>query len=72
MFRNLLKRIILAVINNRGEIDFGKKENETRVPKHEIESLARLFLPRMQEFFASEEGQREYAQWQAKRKAENV
>jgi len=36
----------------------------TGIPKHEIESLARLFLPDIQAFFATEEGRREYAEWE--------
>ncbi|SBV96743.1 conserved hypothetical protein [uncultured Eubacteriales bacterium] len=33
------------------------------VPQQEIESLARLFLPKIRQFFESEEGQREFAEW---------
>ncbi|MBP1736137.1 MAG: hypothetical protein H6Q60_18 [Oscillospiraceae bacterium] len=33
------------------------------IPQQEIESLARLFLPKIREFFDSEEGQREFAEW---------
>lgn len=42
------------------------------IPKHELESLARVFLPAIQAYFETEEGQREYAEWeteQAKLKA---
>jgi len=35
------------------------------IPKHEIEALARCLLPEIQRFFESEEGQREFAEWQA-------
>ena len=37
---------------------------------HEVEALARVLLPEIQAFFESEEGQREYAGWKAKREAE--
>ena len=42
------------------------KDYGTGIPRHEIESLARLLLPTMQAFFESEEGKREFAEWKAK------
>ena len=33
------------------------------IPKHELESLARCFLPDILAFFESEERQREYEEW---------
>ena len=39
--------------------------NRCNIPKHELEILARHFLPQIQAFFESEEGQREYAEWKA-------
>ena len=50
-----------------GFSDVAKKYNDygTGIPRHEVEALARVLLPSMQEFFASEEGQREYAEWEA-------
>ena len=49
-----------------------KKINDygTGIPYHEVEALARVLLPEIQAFFESEEGQREYAEWKAKREAE--
>ena len=44
-----------------------KKDYGTGIPRHEIEALARCLLPEIQRFFESEEGQREFAQWQAAR-----
>jgi hypothetical protein len=43
-----------------------KRHNDygTGIPLHEIEALARALLPTMQAFFESEEGQREFAEWQ--------
>ena len=35
----------------------------TNIPPHEVDALARLLLPEIQAFFASEEGQREYDAW---------
>lgn len=42
------------------------KDYGTGIPRHEIESLARLLLPTMQAFFESEEGKREFAEWKEK------
>lgn len=36
------------------------------IPKRELEALARCLLPAIQEYFESEEGQREFAEWEAK------
>ena len=45
------------------------------IPKHEMETLARCFLPDIQAFFESEEGKKEYEAWkeeQANIKAHHV
>lgn len=45
------------------------------IPKHELEALARCFLPDIQAFFESEEGRQEYMAWreqQAKLKAQRA
>ena len=34
------------------------------IPKHELETLARCFLPDIQAFFESEQGRKEYEKWQ--------
>ena len=39
--------------------------NRSKIPKHELEILARHFLPQIQAFFESEEGRREYEEWKA-------
>jgi len=33
------------------------------IPEQEIEGLARLLLPKIRQFFESEEGQQEFAEW---------
>ena len=38
--------------------------NNCSIPKHELEILARHFLPQIQAFFQSEEGRQEYEAWQ--------
>lgn len=40
--------------------------NRSGVPKHELEILARHFLPQIQAFFESEEGRKEYEEWKTK------
>lgn len=37
--------------------------NKWNIPKHELETLARCFLPNIQAFFESEEGRKEYEAW---------
>lgn len=36
------------------------------IPEFQIESLARVLLPIMQEYLLSEQGQKDYAEWQQK------
>ena len=35
----------------------------TGIPQHEMEALARVLLPEIEKFYASEEGQHLFAQW---------
>ena len=42
--------------------------NDLGIPEYEMESLARILLPIMQEYLASEEGKHDYAEWQACKK----
>lgn len=44
-----------------------KRKNDTGIPDFEIDSLARVLLPAIQNYFATEEGQREFAEWQKQR-----
>ena len=44
-----------------------RRKNTTGIPDYEIDSLARALLPAMRAYLASEEGQREFAAWQAER-----
>ena len=37
--------------------------NDLGIPEYEMDSLARILLPIMQEYLASEEGKRDYAEW---------
>lgn len=43
-----------------------KKNNDygTKIPRHEIEALAQTLLPDIQAFFESEQGQREFEEWE--------
>ena len=46
-----------------------KKVNDygTGIPVHEVDALARILLPKIQAFFESEEGQREFAEWKTQK-----
>ena len=37
--------------------------NNTTIPQHRIEAIARCILPDILTFYESEEGQREFAKW---------
>ena len=49
-----------------------RKKNNTGIPDFEIDSLARALLPAIQAYFETEEGQREFALWQAERQQEKL
>ena len=44
--------------------------NNTDIPQHQIEAIARCLMPDILAFYESEEGQREFAEWKAQRDAE--
>ena len=44
-----------------------KLTNNSGIPQHEIENIARILLPDILAYYESEEGQREFAEWQAAR-----
>ena len=37
--------------------------NNTAIPQHQIEAIARCILPDILAFYENEEGQREFAEW---------
>ena len=39
--------------------------NHTQIPDHDIEAIARAFLPDIIAYYNSEEGQREFAEWKS-------
>ena len=41
--------------------------NNSGIPQHEIENIARILLPDILAYYESEEGQREFAAWKASR-----
>ena len=43
--------------------------NNSGIPQHEIEYIARCILPDILAYYKSEEGQREYREWLAQRGA---
>ena len=44
-----------------------KLTNNTDIPQHQIEAIARCILPDILAFYESEEGQREFAEWKKQR-----
>ena len=44
-----------------------KRKNNTGIPDLELDSLARMLLPIVREFYASEEGRKEYERWKMER-----
>ena len=43
--------------------------NNSGIPQHEIEHIARCILPDILAYYESEEGQREFREWLAQREA---
>ena len=44
--------------------------NNTTIPQHQIEAIARCILPDILAFYESEEGQMEFAEWKKQGEAE--
>ncbi len=44
--------------------------NNSDLPDHEIEAIARCIYPDILELFESEEGQKEFAEWKARKTQE--
>ena len=44
--------------------------NNSDLPDHEIEAIARCIYPDVLELFESEEGQKEFAEWKARKAQE--
>ena len=45
--------------------------NNSGIPQHEIEHIARCLLPDILAYYESEEGQQEFREWLAQREAES-
>ena len=43
--------------------------NNSNIPQHEIEKIARCIWPDILAFYQSEEGQREFAEWKRQKEA---
>ena len=50
----------------------GRKKliNNSAIPQHQIEAIARCILPDILAFYESEEGQREFSEWKKQREIE--
>ena len=44
--------------------------NHSGISQHEIETIARVLFPDILAYYESEEGQREFAEWKARRDAD--
>ena len=44
--------------------------NNSAIPQHKIEAIARCIMPDILAFYESEEGQREFVEWKKQREAE--
>ena len=44
--------------------------NNSDIPQHQIEAIARCIMPDILAFYESEEGQRDFAAWKKQREAE--
>ena len=47
-----------------------KRINNSGIPQHELEHIARCILPDILAYYESEEGQRAFREWLAQREAE--
>ena len=45
-------------------------DHGTGIPYHVVDAFARDILPKMQAFFASEEGRKDYEDWKARQAAD--
>ncbi len=45
--------------------------NNTNIPQHQIEMIARCIMPDILAFYESEEGQREFAEWKKQQEAKD-
>jgi len=63
--KEIFKRLIFVIINRSGEANFN-------IPKHELEALARCFLPSILAFFQSEEGKKEFEEWKTQQELKKL
>ena len=62
-----------GVFLSNKEENLGKRKkliNNTDIPQHQIEAIARCILPDILAFYESEEGQREFFEWKKQREME--
>ena len=52
------------LIQNNAPVSGKKKKPESEIPQQDVESLARILLPQIQKYFESENGQREFDEWE--------
>ena len=64
---SLVCKDIFRAINNRSGAY--KKRGDWNIPDYELEAIVRCFLPDIQAFFATEEGQKCLEEYRARKKA---
>lgn len=67
----LLKRIVYFLLWVAHDISAEYKPR-SYVPKYEIEAIVRTFYPAVVAFFETEEGNREFEEWKAKKEIEKA
>ena len=65
--------IAIYEYHDNGDItvrDWQSRKPRSYLPKYEIEAIVRTFFPAVAAFFETEEGNREFEEWKAKKEAE--
>lgn len=67
---------LLCLLLERGRMTAGELaehfEVSVRTIYRDVDALTRILLPKIQAFFKSEEGQREFAEWKARQEQDKV
>ena len=59
-----MKKVLTSmIVGDRSTVMRVTKPQNEYVPQFEIESIARMLLPKMQAYFESEQGKREFKEW---------
>ena len=73
LWRQDTLKLSAAMYQHEGGLPWEEEKkliNNSGIPQHEIEAIARILLPDILVFYESEEGQREFAEWKMQQDAE--